>query len=419
MTGRRRRSATPYRAHGGLSCCCCRMTPAVRVRGQLRVALFSSSALTTTFLPVFLIGALSDSIRTELGFTTTAIGATVTVLFLSASLAAMPVGRLVETVGAAFALRTGVVLSGLSAVGIGAFATTWWHVAVPLAAVGVAMAMIDTGAARWFADAVPTSGLGVAFGIKEASVPVAALLAGLALPTVALNIGWRATFVAAAGVAAVVLVALRSRATPGEGVPLVGMTNPLSPVGTVAVMPLAVGVAFGAGAATAAATFLVPSATDSGVSPQAAGFLLAAASAGSVAVRIKAGRWADREHTAPLRAVALMLALGGTGAALVASRAPLLVIAGSVLVLAFGWGWTGLTYLVVVRARPGAPAAAAGAVLTGLTAGGALGPLIFGALAERGSYTFAWSVTVVAFGIACATVRSSDRTVRPNVSRPR
>lgn len=72
------------------------------------------------------------------------------------------------------------------------------------------MGRVDTGAARAFSDRVPVGRQGLAFGIKEASIPGASMLAGLSLPVIAAALGWRASFVAAAAVAAVVLVALPS-----------------------------------------------------------------------------------------------------------------------------------------------------------------------------------------------------------------
>ena len=51
------------------------------------------------------------------------------------------------------------------------------------------------------ARSVPASRLGLSFGIKQAAIPIATLLAGAAVPTVALTIGWRWAYLIGAAVA--------------------------------------------------------------------------------------------------------------------------------------------------------------------------------------------------------------------------
>ncbi len=400
--------------------------------GALRTVLAGASALTTATLPVFLLGALSDPIRAELGLGETAIGAAVTVMFAAAGVAAAPAGRVSERLGGPRALRIGVTITGLATAAMGAFAQSWWQLALAMVAVGAAVGLVDTGAARAFADRVPPRRQGLAFGIKEASVPGASLLAGLALPTVAVMLGWRATFVSALGVAAVVWAVMpggrvpsrqEASATPaaepretqesaGLGPPR--RTPPRRRVASAAVVRFAAGAGLGTGAATAAATFLVPASTALGLSVPAAGGVLSAASVASIAMRIVMGRRADTGGTAgvPVRAVASMLAAGAVGAALLAvSGPPLVTLLGAVVLLGGGWGWTGLAFLTVVRARPDAPAAAAGIVLTGLSAGGALGPLAFGAIVTGSSYAVAWSAAAATLALGGATVFSTRRSL--------
>jgi predicted MFS family arabinose efflux permease len=353
--------------------------------------------LTTAVLPVFLLGALSDLIRRDLGIGATAIGATVTVLFLTSGVTAAPIGRLTERLGATTSLRTGIVLAGSATAAIGAVAQRWWHIAALVAVVGMSVSLVDTGAARAFADRIAPSRQGSAFGIKEASVPAASMLAGLALPTLATTLGWRATFVGALAIAVVVLLALPRRSpAPAEDAaqsasgPTAGA---LPAVTDPATIRFAVGVGLGSGAATAAATFLVPALTAGGTSTTVAGVLLAVASLASIVVRLGVGRWADDLARGPARAVTVMIVIGAGGAIALAFPAGDAVAAlAAVTVLGGGWGWTGLAFLAVVRSRPGAPAAAAGMVLTGLGAGGALGPLAFGALAQAASYSAAWAL---------------------------
>jgi MFS family permease len=371
--------------------------------------------LSTTVLPVFLVGASSPSIRADLGLSETAVGAVVTTLFVSAALTATAAGRLVERIGAGVALRVGVAIAAVGAAVVGGLARGWWGLAVPLAVVGFAVALIDTGSARAFSDRVPAGTQGLAFGIKEASIPAASMLAGLSLPTVAATLGWRASFGAAAVVALAVLVALpsprRLRADPHAPAPATAVTHR---VATPAVLRFAAGVGLGTGAATAGATFLVPTVVAAGLAEATAGVVLSVASVASIGARIGVGRWADTDGAAPVPVVGAMLALGGGAAALLAVGGPWpLLVAGAVMVLGAGWGWTGLAFLAVVRANPAAPAAAAGVVLTGLGLGGALGPLAFGALADRGGFGAAWAVAAVALAVGAGLVASTRHALVP------
>jgi predicted MFS family arabinose efflux permease len=405
--------------------------PTTHERASLRTTLTASGALTTAMLPVFLLGALSEQVRAELGFDEAAVGAVVTVLFVTVGVAAAAVSRVTERIGAGTALRTGVAVSGLTTAAIGALASSWWHLAVGFAIVAFALILIDTGAARAFSEGVARDRQGSAFGLKEASVPAASLLAGVALPTVGVAFGWRATFVGAIAVAVVVLALLPRRVGPGAGardasvreVETIDVAAADVAAAEVAapeaamlassarrVRWFAAGVGVGGGAATAAATFLAPSVSARGLSTAAAGTTLVVASIASIVVRIGSGRWADRPGSATVRATSLLLAVGAVGAVVLAVPVPApLAVVGAVALLGGGWGWTGLAFLSVVRAHAGAPAVAAGVVLTGIGIGGAAGPPAFGALASRVSYTAAWAATAGALALASAVTAASVR----------
>ena len=81
-------------------------------------------------------------------------------------------------------------------------ASAWWHVALAVALSGVANALAQVSTNVALASGVPTRRQGVAFGAKQAAIPTASLVAGLALPIVGLVAGWRVAFAAAAVVVA-------------------------------------------------------------------------------------------------------------------------------------------------------------------------------------------------------------------------
>ena len=66
-----------------------------------------------------------------------------------------------------------------------------------LSAAANALGQLASNAA--LARHVPAHRQGLSFGVKQAAIPVSTLLAGAAVPTIALTAGWRWAFVAAAG----------------------------------------------------------------------------------------------------------------------------------------------------------------------------------------------------------------------------
>jgi cyanate permease len=82
------------------------------------------------------------------------------------------------------------------------------------------------------------------------------------------------------------------------------------------------------------------------------------------------------------------------------------------LAMVTAWGWLGLLDLAVVRANPGAPAAATGITQTGGYIGAGTGPLVFGFLAHSVSYQAAWAAVAVAMCLAAACMLGAQRQLR-------
>ncbi|MCO8128016.1 MFS transporter [Acidimicrobiia bacterium EGI L10123] len=373
-----------------------------------------SVALTTTVVPAFLTGALSGRIGDDLGFGGGGAGAAVAAFFVGAGIFAVPMGRVTERIGPTRALRAGALVSAAAALGIAAFASSLWQLVVLLIVAGSAVGLVDTGAARAFGDSVPSTRHGIAFGAKEASVPAASLAAGLSIPILAEQLGWRSAFVAGALLAPLVwvlvprLAADRPPSRDGRGGD--SRRGPL--------VLFAGGVALGVGAATAASTLLVPAIEDRGWDEADAGLLLAVASSASIAVRLAAGSRGDRRPLSTWAMVATLLTVGAGGAVLLAttSAGPAGVL-GAIAVIGGGWGWTGLAFQTAVRVGRDRPAAAAGLVLTGLSVGGAVGPAAFGAIASALSYSAAWAAAAAALLGGAAAILASKHWLESGSAR--
>lgn len=383
------------------------MTAAAPVPARVVVA--GSLALSVTVVPAFLTGALSGRIGDDLGFGAGAAGAAVAAFFVGAGVLAVPMGRLTERVGPAVALRAGTAVSGACALLVAVAVDRWWQLCLALVVAGSAVGLVDTGAARAFGDVVPADRQGSAFGVKEASVPAASLLAGLSIPVLVDAIGWRPAFAMGAALVPLVwLVVPRLAGTlppPGD--------EPGGPP-PVAFVLFAAGVGLGCGAATAAGTLLVPAVEDRGWAEGDAGLLLAAVSVASIAVRIGGGWRRDTRPGGAWTELATLLGIGAAGALLLAaSDSGAAGVVGALAVIGGGWGWTGLAYLTAVRVGGQRPAAAAGVVLTGLSVGGAAGPAAFGAIASALSYGAAWLAASAALLLGAVGIAVARRRLDP------
>jgi MFS family permease len=351
-------------------------------------------------LPAFLTGGLVVQIRSELDFGSAALGLAVAVFFASASLASVVMGRMVERNGSHRAMRLSAVVSAASLLGIALFAGSWRGLVAWLVLGGLANAVAQPATHLSLAREVSAGRQGVSFGIKQAAIPTATLLAGLAVPAVAVTLGWRWAF--AGGAALALCIALL--VPKGKGGTRRVKEARAGDVSLVPLVLLALGIGLGSAAANPLGAFVVESAVASGIEVGKAGLLLALGSAAGVAVRVVAGHLADKMTSGRLRLVAGMLGVGTVGFVLRASGAIPFLVLGVLLAFAAGWGWPGLFNFAVVKTNPRAPAAATGITQTGASSGAAAGPLVFGFVVEGSSFGTAWLLYGALALVAAVTI---------------
>jgi predicted MFS family arabinose efflux permease len=352
-------------------------------------------------LPLFLTGGMAVQIGRDLGFGPAGVGVLAACYAGSAMLGSAPLGGRVGTLGVRRSLRWAAVVAAVALAGAALAPSAWWLGAALIVA-GSANAIGQPAGNATVAQHVAASRFGLAFAVKQSGIPLATLLAGLAVPAVALTVGWRYGYAAAAALAAAtVLLPPPDRAAeqrrsegrvPGErAAPLWGLAAALS---LAVVAATSIG-AFGASGGVAI-----------GLSEGSAGLLIAAGGLAGLTVRLGAGVLADRIRLRALVAVAVLMCAGAIGwaamatAFLVASTAP--YVLGLLIANAFGWGWPGLLHLAVARLFPTATAAASGVTQTGVSAGLLLGPLLLGAAIGAWGWGAAWSITATAAVAAAA-----------------
>jgi predicted MFS family arabinose efflux permease len=375
-------------------------------RFSWRIALTSVLTITVGILPGFLPGALAVQLADSLGIDVAGVGIIVGGFFGVSAVVSSLMGRVVERIGWGPAMRFAALGSGITLGLTPIVATSILSLGVVTIVGGAALALAHPSVNLALARCTGSGRQGIAYGFKHAAIPAASGLAGLALPLIALPLGWRWVYGLAAALAMLTILTVpgstgsfevnrpRSKSTTAPG-----RSSPL-PV----LVVLAVGAGLGIFGMDGLATFLVPYAVDVGFAEGAAGVLLAAGSGCGIAMRLVAGWWIDRRASASLVIVAAFLAVGAAAIGLLATGAPAAVVAGSLVAFAFGWGWSGLLTFSVVRLNPAAPAAATGITMTGIYVGAATGPAVLGILADAVSYTVAWTVMAAALAVGAVLV---------------
>jgi MFS family permease len=288
-------------------------------------------------------------------------------------------------------MRLAAAGSVASLLGIALLATSWAGLVACLVLGGLANAVSHPATNLSLAREVSAGRQGLSFGVKQAAIPAATLLAGLAVPGIAVTLGWRWAF-AGGAVLALAVAFLVPPSASGDTVSRSEEARekdaPIMPL-----VLLALGIGLGSTATAPLGAFIVDSSVEAGLRVGTAGLLLALGSAVNIAVRVVFGHLADGMSGGRLRLVAAMLGIGVVGFALLATGEGALILPGALLAFGAGWGWPGLFNFAIVKTNPGAPAAATGITQTGASGGAALGPLVFGLVVEATSYDVAWLVS--------------------------
>jgi MFS family permease len=346
-------------------------------------------------LPVFFFGAVATLVRDDLHFGQSQIGVATAVFFATAALLSVPGGWLADHLGEIRTAALATVFATCSMLGVAVLARSWAHLLSLLILGGVANAFAQPASNGMLAGRVPERRQGLVFGAKQAAVPLASMVAGLG-PALALTLGWRGAFGAAAALGLPVLVLLwiargrRHRSAARSRLSLRGSKD---------LLMLAAVAALGAGTGNAMGAFYVDAGVGRGVPAGTAGLFLAASSGTGIVARIAWGWWTDRRRVNRMLVIAVLLVAGAGGYAIIAvGPAPPVLLLGTVVAYAAGWGWNGLLVAVVVDAHPDAPAAATGVTQAGVYGGAVVVPPLFGYLAETVSYAVAWTM---AAGLLC------------------
>lgn len=341
--------------------------------------------------PTLLVAAMAVQISGTLGLGSGALGLAVSGFFGATAATTAVLGRVVARYGARAGMAAVMAVNCTVLVFL-AVSQSIWMVVAGLIVGGVANGAIHPASNLVLADGV-RGHLGLALGIKQSSMPAAALAGGLAVPAIALTVGWRWAFVSAAVASlALVVAALRYRAPVHDPQP----RDQPEPAEIPTAPPLrlkllSVAVCCAAAAGTSLNVFLVDGGVQSAaLAPASAGMLAACCGGLAVAGRTGLGWFADRRPASnPMYATLILIVTCSVGGALMAAGPQTVFVIGALLAAGVGFGWTGLVHLSAMRANADT-ARATGTLMTGFAGGSCVGPLLMGQVSTHFGYPAVW-----------------------------
>ncbi len=354
-----------------------------------------ASVLTTvsSVYPAFLAGALGVELRSSLGMTEWFFGFVIGGFFFGSALGSTALGRLGERLGARRMITFSLLTTAAVTAFISAFVRSGPVLIAALFVAGLANSSGQTSANKLLSQSINPARLGLAMAIKQSGMPGASLLGGLAVPILALTVGWQWSYLFATALALVALWAVL-RFAPDDGpAATTQRSGPTRPVTAHRILVLgAVAAGFSSAAAGTLGNWVTSSAVDAGWSSGAAGLLLSLGAVTGISSRLLLGWRADRSPRLPMRTAATFLAWGASGALLLAPRVQWTHVVAVMIAFGAGWGWPALFNFAVVRANPLAASAATGVTQTGVYVGVFTGPIVFGFMVDHVSYAAGWSL---------------------------
>ena len=365
-------------------------------------------ATVSTVLPGFLIGALSVQVSAEMDVSEAVYGWGLGSFFAAAMVGSILLGRLSQRIGALSQTTLALGVSAAAQLALAATARSFGAVIGFLLVAGLCNAANQASVNLALAQAqLPR--LGLAVSIKQSGLPTATMLAGLAVPSLALTVGWRWAYVASAGFALASLA--MARAAAGSSPPRAAANGASRPESSSRDLFLAAVVGaflvFSAGSLNA---WGVGSGVDAGLGEGAAGLFLSLGAATGITLRLICGWLSDTMRARPFLVGGITAMVGSAGMALLALRSPGLHVAAMLLAFGGGWIWPVFTNFGIVRANPEAAGAATGVTQMGIYVGMFVGPLFTGWLIEHSGYPLMWLAVAASSMIgATISIRIADR----------
>jgi len=398
----------------------------------------SAAASVVSALPSFLVSGFAIFMLESVGLGPAELGTATAAFYLGSTLVSIPGGRLTRRIGPRKSLILAASMTLIALVGVGGGVRSVPTLLAVMAFAGTANGIGQVASNIALAGSVAPQRQGLAFGLKQTSAPLSTLISGATIPLVALTIGWRwGFFLAALGALGLIFGLIRAPGLQGPEERRLSSGGPSSAPSAVAsaagaktistaessasrllhkpaqalapILFIAVGVACAAAVGMSIVSFYVFSVVSGGVPPSTAGYLLMMGSMSGIIARTVLGWSADRRQRGQLTSVSLLLSFGAVGcfALSMAPSSTIMLLFGTILGFACGWGWPGLFFYAITRVDDGSATRALAITQTGMFLGALIGPFAFGYTVALNSFETAWNgaaliailgATLISFG---------------------
>jgi MFS family permease len=378
---------------------------------QVRVLATALILDVSGFVPIALVGAFAVQLTNDLGISESGIGLTVTCYFVAGAVAALLAGPEIDRFGWYRGVMAAASLCAVAVMAMALLVHSAWGMLIAISLVGIASAVNIPCTNVMLFRMLPIARLGVAISVKQASIPLSLLVAGLALPVIALSIGWRWAF-AGAGLLPVLGLVLMPRKSGlhSERLPqrraesraaMRRLSRVFMSVCLAGILP---------GALLA---YCVVSLVSAGVPNGTAGVIFAIASIAGLLGRLGAGWRGDLSGHTAYRDVSVLMAGGGLGALIMSTWQPMVMIGGCLLAFGMGWAWPSLVSLLVVKAESQNPGSSSSLVQSAGMLGSGVGPAVIGLVLPLVGLQISWVVVGGLTIVGALVVAVAGRTQEP------
>lgn len=341
-------------------------------------------------LPSFAVAANAGAVRSDLQLSPGEFGVVISAFGVASLVGVWRSGPLVENLGVRRALVWSSAAVVVALAGIAVIARNFLLLGAMMVIAGLANGIGQTGSNLALATTPDAGRRGLSFGIKQAAVPGALIVAGLVVPLIATRYGWQWSLLPLGLLALVTLLtSTRMAGQPAGARPDQVAWRPTRFVAIAAFAGLLASMA-----CSSLSGFFVDSLIVGGMDASTAALWLTFGGLCCIAGRLTLGYLADRLPVAPHTLAAGVMAVGSVGFVLVSTasgdRVGLTALAAAVA-FAIGWGWPGLLLMASAHEQR-FPARSTARLQTGTFTGMLAGPAAFGWLAQHLSYPVAWLI---------------------------